>query len=115
MLLKNGGPQNKQTSKFVTTFKISYRVSLDVMSVFGHSHIAWQDKTDLAFFRGRDSRQERLDLVMLSRKHPDVIDAAMTHMFFFPKDDEKYGELVKSISFFDFFKVSFQFFCMWLF
>ena len=96
----------------LTLCHVHYRVSLDVMSVFGHSHPAWKDKTDLAFFRGRDSRQERLNLVMMSRKHPDIIDAALTHMFFFPKDDEKYGELVKSISFFDFFKVKLKFFIM---
>ena len=31
-------------------------------------------------------------------------------MFFFPKDEEKFGELVKSVSFFDFFKVKLEFF-----
>ena len=78
---------------------------MDVISVLGKSGPAWEDKTNLAFWRGRDSRQERLDLVVMSRKNPEIIDAAMTHMFFFPKDVEKYGELVKSISFFEFFKV----------
>ena len=83
-----------------------FRVMMDVMSVMGNSGIHWENKTDLAFWRGRDSRQERLNLVVMSRKYPEIIDAAMTHMFFFPKDVEKYGELVDSISFFDFFKVS---------
>ena len=80
-----------------------------MISVFGNSQPAWKDKTDLAFWRGRDSRRERLDLVEMSRKHPEVIDAALTHMFFFPKDEEKFGELVKSVSFFDFFKVKLEF------
>jgi hypothetical protein len=79
---------------------------LDVFSVQGNTGPHWNNKSSKAFWRGRDSRQERLDLVMLSRKQPEVIDAAMTHMFFFPQNPEKYGELVKTISFFDFFKVS---------
>ena len=83
-----------------------FRVSMDVISVMGKGGPNWENKTNLAFWRGRDSRQERLDLVVMSRKYPEIIDAAMTHMFFFPKNVEKYGELVKSISFFDFFKVS---------
>ncbi|VDI49136.1 Hypothetical predicted protein, partial [Mytilus galloprovincialis] len=71
----------------------------------GNTGPQWENKTSKAFWRGRDSRQERLDLVELSRKQPEIIDAALTHMFFFPKDPEKYGELVKTISFFEFFKV----------
>lgn len=66
----------------------------------GNTGPHWNNKSSKAFWRGRDSRQERLDLVMLSRKQPEVIDAAMT------QNPEKYGELVKTISFFDFFKVS---------
>lgn len=42
----------------------------------------------------------------MSRKEPELIDAALTHMFFFKKEPEKYGELVKSTPFFDFFNVS---------
>lgn len=91
-----------------STVQMMSRVSLDVMSVLGKSDVVWEKKTDMAFWRGRDSRQERLDLVVMSRKYPEIIDAAMTHMFFFPKDVEKYGELVKSISFFDFFKHKYQ-------
>lgn len=68
--------------------------------------MAWENKTEKAFWRGRDSRQERLDLVVMSRKEPELIDAALTHMFFFKKEPEKYGELVKSTPFFDFFNVS---------
>ena len=82
------------------------RITLDIISTQGNSGPDWENKTEKAFWRGRDSRQERLDLVMMSRKNPSLIDAAMTHMLFFPKNPEKYGELVKSVSFFDFFKVS---------
>lgn len=90
------------------TIEMMSRVSLDVFSVQGNTGPHWNNKSSKAFWRGRDSRQERLDLVMLSRKQPEVIDAAMTHMFFFPKNPEKYGELVKTISFFDFFKYKYQ-------
>ena len=81
------------------------RVSLDLMSVQANTGPAWENKTDKAIWRGRDSRQERLDLVVMSRKNPDLIDAKLTNMFFFKKDPDKYGELVKHISFFEFFKV----------
>ena len=40
----------------------------------------------MAFWRGRDSRRERLDLVKMSDKHPDIIDAELTAMFFFKKE-----------------------------
>lgn len=95
---------NLKLNSYYASFCI-YRVSLDVLSVQGNTGPSWENKSSKAFWRGRDSRQERLDLVILSRKHPEVIDAALTHMFFFPKDPNKYGELVKTISFFDFFKV----------
>lgn len=76
-----------------------------MLSVQGNTGPKWVNKSDLAFWRGRDSRQERLDLVKLSRKHPDVIDAALTNMFFF-KHEPELGEIQKHVSFFDFFKVS---------
>lgn len=66
----------------------------------------WSNKTNVAFWRGRDSRKERLDLVEMSRNNPEIVDAALTNMFFFPKDENKYGKIVKHVSFFDFFKVS---------
>ena len=72
----------------------------------GRSPATWDDKIEKGFWRGRDSRQERLDLVVMSRKHPAIVDAKMTRMFFFKHDQEKYGDLVDSIPFFDFFKVS---------
>lgn len=86
-------------------YYIFCRVTLDTLSVQA-TKVAWENKTEKAFWRGRDSRQERLDLVVMSRKEPELIDAALTHMFFFKKEPEKYGELVKSTPFFDFFNVS---------
>uniref|UniRef100_A0A3P9KJ85 Protein O-glucosyltransferase 2 n=1 Tax=Oryzias latipes TaxID=8090 RepID=A0A3P9KJ85_ORYLA len=83
------------------------RVSLDMMSVQGNTGPAWPEKNATAFWRGRDSRRERLELVKLSRAHPDLIDAAFTNFFFFKHDESLYGPLVKHVSFFDFFKVRF--------
>lgn len=91
-----------------STFEMMSRVSLDILSVQGNNGPPWENKTNLAFWRGRDSCHERLDLVVMGRKHPGIIDAALTSMFFFPKNEKKYGKMVKHISFFDFFKHKYQ-------
>lgn len=87
-------------------FHATGRVSLDMMSVQANTGPPWSEKNATAFWRGRDSRQERLELVKLSRAHPDLIDAAFTNFFFFKHDESLYGPLVKHVSFFDFFKVT---------
>lgn len=84
------------------------RVSLDMMSVQANTGPPWPEKNATAFWRGRDSRQERLELVKLSRAHPETIDAAFTNFFFFKHDESLYGPLVKHVSFFDFFKYKYQ-------
>nr|XP_023695917.1 KDEL motif-containing protein 1 [Paramormyrops kingsleyae] len=84
------------------------RVSLDMMSVQANTGPPWGEKNTTAFWRGRDSRKERLDLVKLSRAHPDLVDAAFTNFFFFKHDESLYGPLVKHVSFFDFFKFKYQ-------
>lgn len=81
------------------------RVSLDMMSVQANTGPPWPKKNTTAFWRGRDSRQERLELVKLARANPNLIDAAFTNFFFFKHDESLYGPLVKHVSFFDFFKV----------
>ncbi|KAL4234778.1 Protein O-glucosyltransferase 2 [Mactra antiquata] len=91
-----------------STLEMLGRQSLDVFSVMGNSPAPWENKTEMGFWRGRDSRRERLDLVVMSREHPDVIDAKLTRMFFFEHSEEKYGELVKNIPFYDFFKYKYQ-------
>ncbi|RXM98719.1 KDEL motif-containing protein 1 [Acipenser ruthenus] len=82
----------------------STSVSLDMISVQANTGPVWEDKNSTAFWRGRDSRRERLELVKLARKHPDLIDAAFTNFFFFKHNESLYGPLVKHVSFFDFFK-----------
>ncbi|KAK7832207.1 hypothetical protein U0070_015354 [Myodes glareolus] len=84
------------------------RVSLDMMSVQANTGPPWERKNSTAVWRGRDSRKERLELVKLSRKHPELIDAAFTNFFFFKHDESLYGPIVKHISFFDFFKHKYQ-------
>lgn len=87
------------------TFIFYFRVTLDLMSVQGNTGPKWANKTATAFFRGRDSRQERLDLVKLSMEKPNMLDAKLTNMFFFKHKKDEIGDLVEHISFFDFFKV----------
>ncbi|KAM6447311.1 protein O-glucosyltransferase 2 isoform 2-T5 [Liasis olivaceus] len=84
------------------------RVSLDMMSVQANTGPPWEEKNTTAIWRGRDSRKERLELVKMSRKFPEIIDAAFTNFFFFKHDESLYGPIVKHISFFDFFKYKYQ-------
>jgi hypothetical protein len=54
-------------------------------SIIGHR---WEEKTEELFWRGRDSRQERLDLVALAARQPNLrINASITAYFFF-RDQE---------------------------
>ncbi|MEE6470747.1 hypothetical protein FKM82_009056 [Ascaphus truei] len=84
------------------------RVSLDMLSVQANTGPTWEEKNTTAFWRGRDSCKERLQLVKLSRKQPDMLDAAFTNFFFFKHEESLYGPIVKPISFFDFFKYKYQ-------
>ena len=78
-----------------------------MQSVQANTGPKWQDKIPKAFWRGRDSRQERLDFVIMARKKPELFDAALTNFFFFPYDENKYGPKGSHVSFYDFFKVFF--------
>lgn len=62
------------------------------------------NKTARAFFRGRDSREERLQLVSLSKKNPELLDAGITAWFFFRDQEQRVGK-APLVGFFDFFKV----------
>lgn len=65
----------------------------------------WEDKVNKAFWRGRDSRRERLNLVKISRQRPDLINASLTNFFFFREEESLYGPKEDHVSFFKFFDV----------
>lgn len=77
------------------------RVTLDIISV-QKGRVPWEEKQNKAFWRGRDARKERLQLVDLARRQPDLINASLTNFFFFRDQEAKYGK-EKHISFFKFF------------
>ncbi|XP_075998636.1 protein O-glucosyltransferase 3 [Genypterus blacodes] len=82
-------------------------VTIDLLSVQGHTGPPWANKTEQAFFRGRDSREERLYLVALSKKNPELLDAGITAWFFY-RDQEKHVGKTALVGFFDFFKCKYQ-------
>lgn len=82
-------------------------VTSDLLSVQGHTGPVWSDKTEKAFFRGRDSREERLRLVAMSKENPELLDAGITAYFFF-RDREKDLGKAPLVGFFDFFKYKYQ-------
>lgn len=72
--------------------------------VCGCAGPVWNSKTERAFFRGRDSREERLHLVSMSKKNPELLDAGITAFFFFREREKDLGK-APLVGFFDFFKV----------
>ncbi|XP_057624750.1 protein O-glucosyltransferase 3 [Chionomys nivalis] len=82
-------------------------VTNDLLSVQGNTGPSWINKTEKAFFRGRDSREERLQLVQLSRENPQLLDAGITGYFFFQEKEKELGK-AKLMGFFDFFKYKYQ-------
>ncbi|XP_066501945.1 protein O-glucosyltransferase 3 [Hoplias malabaricus] len=90
-----------------STLETMRGVSNDLLSVQGHTGPAWVNKTGRAFFRGRDSREERLKLVSMSKKHPELLDAGITAFFFFREREKDLGK-APLVGFFDFFKYKYQ-------
>lgn len=84
------------------------RVTLDMMSV-QNARLRWEDKDPVAFWRGRDSRRERLQLVDIAREYPDMFNASITNFFFYREEEVRYGPKVPHIGFFEFFDVSLMF------
>lgn len=78
---------------------------LDMLSVQGNTKVPWEKKINKVFWRGRDSRRERLDLIDIARKNTDLFNVSITNFFFFRDEIDKYGPGERHISFFDFFKV----------
>ncbi|XP_075247888.1 protein O-glucosyltransferase 3-like isoform X2 [Convolutriloba macropyga] len=71
------------------TYSALQQESMDVQTMAAAQLTLWKDKIEKAFFRGRDSRKERLELVRLSKRHPNIIDAGLTNYFFFRKGEEE--------------------------
>ncbi|KAL2720809.1 protein O-glucosyltransferase 2-like [Vespula squamosa] len=84
------------------------RVMLDMLSVQGNTDTPWEKKIEKLFWRGRDACRERLDLIDISRKQPDLFNVSLTNFFFFKNEIEKYGPAQSHISFFQFFKHKYQ-------
>ncbi|XP_059576811.1 protein O-glucosyltransferase 3 isoform X6 [Alligator mississippiensis] len=82
-------------------------VTNDLLSVQGNTGPCWKNKTERALFRGRDSREERLELVKLSKEHPELLDAGITGYFFFREKEKELGK-AQLMGFFDFFKYKYQ-------
>ncbi|KAL4657375.1 KDEL motif-containing protein 2 [Arapaima gigas] len=82
-------------------------VTNDLLSVQGNTGPAWADKTERAFFRGRDSREERLRLAAMSRDNPDLLDAGITGFFFFREREKDVGK-APLVGFFNFFQYKYQ-------
>lgn len=79
---------------------------LDMLSVQGHIEKKWEEKIEKAFWRGRDSRRERLKLIDIAREHPDLFNVSLTNFFFFRDEEKYYGPKGTHISLFKFFDVS---------
>ncbi|MEQ2265543.1 Protein O-glucosyltransferase 3 [Xenotaenia resolanae] len=90
-----------------STLETMRGVTNDLLSLQGNTGPPWANKTEQAFFRGRDSREERLQLVSLSKKSPELLDAGITAWFFF-RDREKQVGKAPLVGFFDFFKYKYQ-------
>ncbi|GAB1294212.1 Protein O-glucosyltransferase 3 [Apodemus speciosus] len=88
-----------------STLEAMRGVTNDLLSVQGNTGPSWINKTEKAFFRGRDSREERLQLVLLSKENPQLLDAGITGYFFFQEKEKELGK-AKLMGFFDFFKFS---------
>jgi hypothetical protein len=84
------------------------RVTLDILSVQGNTPVSWEEREPVAFWRGRDSSRERLQLIKISREQHDLFNASLTNFFFFRDLEDVYGPKVKHVSFFEFFRVNFQ-------
>lgn len=81
------------------------RVSIDILNV-QKTKVTWNEKRSVAFWRGRDSRIERLHLVDIARKNPHLFNVSLTNFFFFRDKETAYGPKSPHISFFEFFNVN---------
>lgn len=90
-----------------STLHMLHRVTLDILSI-QKEQWTWEDKVEKAFFRGRDSRRERLDLIDIHRENPGLFNSSITNFFFFTDEIPKYGPKVSHIPFTEFFDHKYQ-------
>lgn len=90
-----------------STLNAMDRVSLDILTV-QKVKWKWDQKIPKAFWRGRDSRRERLNIVGLAQKYPDLFNASITNFFFFTNEENIYGPRQPHISFLEFFEYKYQ-------
>ena len=83
------------------------RQSLDVLASLGRNEVAWEDKVETLFWRGRDSNRNRLKLAKISKENSDLINASITAFFFFRDEEAKLGKS-PHVPFFDFFNYKYQ-------
>lgn len=83
------------------------RVSIDILSI-QNARTSWSEKEPKAFWRGRDSRRERLHLIDIARKNPNLLNASLTNFFFFRNEESTYGPKSTHVSLFDFFNYKYQ-------
>ena len=79
-----------------------------MLSVQGNTKMPWNQKIAKVFWRGRDSNENRLKLIDISRKYPDLFNVSLTNFFFYRDKIHEYGPKVPHVSFFEFFNVSFK-------
>lgn len=90
-----------------STLKMLKSSVLDIFSV-QREKWRWNEKEEKAFFRGRDSRRERLELVKIAKTYPNLFNCTITNFFFYKDEIAEFGPKVPHISFFDFFKFKYQ-------
>ena len=84
------------------------RADRDLQILQGKVGADWKDKIPIGFWRGRDSREQRLDLCRLSKSYPEKIDAKLTEALFFKHVPSVYGDVVSKVPFNDFFEYKYQ-------
>ena len=84
------------------------KADIDLQVLQGKMGSDWSEKVPIGFWRGRDSREQRLDLCRLSKSYPEKIDAKLTEAMFFKHVPSVYGDVVPRVPFRKFFEYKYQ-------
>lgn len=90
-----------------STVNMMFRTTIDIFSVQKEKW-SWNKKIPKGFFKGRDARRERLELVKLAKNHPDLLNCSITNFFFFKDEMSVYGPKTDHIPFTNFFEYKYQ-------